>query len=307
MDGFLKHVTIGKNYATGKVGAPTDFLSFHAKGQPTVVDGHVRMGISNQLKTADEAFAKIAAVPQLAHKPIVIGENDPEGCAACPGPQNAYRNGTMYSSYTAASYARLWELARRRDVKLEGALTWAFTFVAQPWFAGYRQLATRGVDLPVLNAFRLLSHLGSEQVLATSSAEAALDDIVANGVRGKPDVGVLATRSDTGLLRIMLWHYHDDDVPGPDAEIRMAVRGVAGNRTPSMKVWRVDRQHGDAFSAWQAMGSPPEPTGPQIQQLIRASQIAAESVRGVSRESDGSVSLEISVPLHGVALLDLSP
>ena|SRR5882757_418506 len=56
------------------------------------------MGISNQLKTADEGFAKIAKV--LADKPVVIGENDPEGCAACPGPQNAYRNGTMYSSYT---------------------------------------------------------------------------------------------------------------------------------------------------------------------------------------------------------------
>jgi hypothetical protein len=54
------------------------------------------------------------------------------------------------------------------------------------------------------------------------------------------------------------------------------------------------------------MGSPAEPTGPQIQQLIRASQITAESVRGVSRESDGSVSLELNVPLHGVALLDLT-
>jgi len=29
------------------------------------------------------------------HTPIVIGESDPEGCAACQGPQPAYRNGTM--------------------------------------------------------------------------------------------------------------------------------------------------------------------------------------------------------------------
>jgi xylan 1,4-beta-xylosidase len=306
MDGFLQHVTNGTNYATGKVGTPTDFLSFHAKGRPTMVDGHVRMGISNQLKTADEAFAKIAAVPQLALKPIVIGENDPEGCAACPGPQNAYRNGTMYSSYTVASYARLWELSRRRHANLEGALTWAFTFVGQPWFAGYRQVATRGVDLPVLNAFRLLSHLGPEQVAAISSAEASLDDIVANGVRGKPDVGVLATRSEIGSIRILLWNYHDDDVPGPDAEAHLTVRGIAGKRIPQVKVWRVDSQHGDAFSAWQAMGSPAEPTAPQIQQLIRASQITAESVRGVSRESDDAVSFDLSVPLHGIALLDLS-
>lgn len=91
MQGFLRHVTTGTNHATGKTGTPTDFLSFHAKGQPTVVDGHVRMGIANQLRTADEAFAAFAAVPQLAGKPVVIGENDPEGCAACPGPANAYR------------------------------------------------------------------------------------------------------------------------------------------------------------------------------------------------------------------------
>src|SRR5215469_3769476 len=184
------------------------------------------MGISNQLKTADEAFAKIAAVPQLAHKPVVIGENDPEGCAACPGPQNAYRNGVMYSSYTAASYARLGELARRRNVSLEGALTWAFTFVGQPWFAGYRQLATDGVDLPVLNVFRLFARLGPEQVEATSSGELELDQIVSNGVRGTPDVGVLATRTDKGRIDILLWHYQDDDVPGPAADVHLALAGL---------------------------------------------------------------------------------
>jgi xylan 1,4-beta-xylosidase len=178
--------------------------------------------------------------------------------------------------------------------------------VGQPWFAGYRQLATRGVDLPVLNAFRLLSHLGSEQISATSSAEASLDDIVANGVRGKPDVGVLATRSETGSLRILLWHYHDDDVPGPDAEIHLTLKGISGGRVPQARVWRVDNQHGDAFSAWQAMGSPADPTSSQTQQLVHASQIAAESIRGISRESDGSVSMNVSLPLHGVALLDVS-
>ena len=85
MDGFLRHITAGTNYATGKLGTPTDFLSFHAKGQPAMVDGHVRMDISKQLNTADQAFAMIASAPGLADRPIVIGENDPEGCAACPG------------------------------------------------------------------------------------------------------------------------------------------------------------------------------------------------------------------------------
>jgi xylan 1,4-beta-xylosidase len=268
---------------------------------------HVRMGISNQLKTVDEAFAKIAAIPQLAGKPIVIGENDPEGCAACPGPQNAYRNGTMYSSYTAATYARLWELARRRHVNLEGALTWAFTFVGQPWFAGYRQLATNGVDLPVLNVFRLLARLGPEQVEATSSGELALDEIVPNGVRGRPDVGVLATRTDKGRLDILLWNYQDDDVAGPSADVHVMVSGLARGTRYEARFWRVDRGNGNAFTAWQAMGSPNKPDRQQIAALITAAQISARSLPLGTADPDGKVTLQRQLPLQGVELIEVAP
>jgi xylan 1,4-beta-xylosidase len=305
MDGFLKHVATGTNYATGKVGTPIDFLSFHAKGQPTVVDGHVRMGISNQLRTVDEAFAKIAGMPGLAHKPIIIGENDPEGCAACPGPQNAYRNGTLYSSYTAASYARLWDLARRQHVELEGALTWAFTFVGQPWFAGYRQLATNGVDLPVLNVFRLFSRLSAEQVAATSSGEVGLERIVADGVRSSPDVGVLATRSKNGSVQVLLWHYRDDDVPGPMAEVQLVLTGLAPGLERQARVWRVDHENGNAFTSWQAMGSPARPTKQQIKRLVGQARMTARPVRVGRRGSDGSVSLDRRLPLQSVELIEL--
>lgn len=305
MDGFLQHVTTGTNFATGKAGTPVDFLSFHAKGQPSVVDGHVRMGIANQLKTADEAFAKIAAIPELAHKPIVIGENDPEGCAACPGPQNAYRNDTVYSSYTAASYARLWELARRRNVNLQGALTWAFTFVGQSWFAGYRQLATDGVDLPVLNVFRLFARLGSEQIEAVSSGEVPLARIVSEGVRGAPDVGVLATRADNGRMDILLWHYRDDDVPGPTADIKLTLSGLAPGAASRARIWRVDHENADAFTAWKAMGSPGNPTKRQVDRMVRASRLTARTIRVVSPRDGGGVTLALHLPLQGVALIEL--
>ena len=99
MDGFLKHIVSGTNYATGAIGTPTDFLSFHAKGRPRFIDGDVRMGIAAQLDAVNQGFTKIATIAALKSTPIVIGESDPEGCAACPGPQNAYRNGSMYSCY----------------------------------------------------------------------------------------------------------------------------------------------------------------------------------------------------------------
>jgi xylan 1,4-beta-xylosidase len=301
MDGFLKHVTSGTNYATGKVGTPTDFLSFHAKGQPTFVDGHVRMGIATHLKTVDAAFEKIAAAG-LASKPIVIGESDPEGCAACPGPQNAYRNGTMYSSYTAASFARIWELAERRRVNLEGVLSWAFEFEDQPWFAGYRQLSTNGIDLPVLNVFRLFAQMGPQRLQAVSSAQLPLDRIVAEGVRGDTDVGTLATRSPNWDVAVLVWNYHDDDLPGPDAVVRLTVKGAKKRASRSATVWRVDESHGNAFSAWKRMGTPQSPNLSQYAQLEQASQMVAESVQTKAGRG-GAGELELSIPRQGVALV----
>jgi xylan 1,4-beta-xylosidase len=111
---FFEHCLRGTNHATGKVGTPLDFVSFHAKGAPRFVEGHVRMGIMEHLRTIDSGFQLVASFPELKGKPIVIGESDPDGCAACQGPQLGYRNGTMYSSYTAASFARKYELADRR-------------------------------------------------------------------------------------------------------------------------------------------------------------------------------------------------
>ena len=295
MDGFLEHVSSGKNYVTGEIGTPTDFLAFHAKGRPAFVDGHVRMGISTQLKEVDNGFQKIAAVSALAAKPIVIGESDPEGCAACPGPQNAYRNGTMYSSYTAASFARIWELAQKRRVNLAGVLTWAFEFEDQPWFAGYRQLSTNGVNLPVLNVFRMFAKLGPERIAATSDAQIPLDQIVADGVRGETDVGALATRTPQGGVAVLLWNYHDDDVPGPDAAVRLTIKGRKPKDSGAATVWRVDESHGNAFAAWKAMGSPQSPNAAQYEQLEKASALEAQSLQPQQLRR-GTVQIDLSIP-----------
>jgi xylan 1,4-beta-xylosidase len=119
---FLEHCLHGTNFASGQIGTPLDFISFHAKGSPVYTNGHVRMGIANQLRTIEDGFRIVASYPELKTKPIVIGESDPEGCAACQGPSLAYRNGTMYSSYTAACFARKHELAAKHGVNGRSSL-----------------------------------------------------------------------------------------------------------------------------------------------------------------------------------------
>jgi xylan 1,4-beta-xylosidase len=308
MEDFLAHCANGTNYATGRTGTPTDFLSFHAKGQPSLVDGHVRLGIAAQLATIDRGFAMVAAVPALRSKPIVIGESDPDGCAACLGPQLGYRAGTMYSSYTAASFARKYALADRHGVNLEGALTWAFEFEDQPYFAGQRVLATNGIDLPVLNVFRLFSRMGGRRLLVASTGEVPLDAIIRDGVRGTPDVAGLASL-DGNRLCVLLWHYHDDDLPGPDARVTLTLtRLPSSGGTLQLTHYRIDATHSNAFTAWKSLGSPVAPNDSQYAQLRKAGQLATiEDFPRAVTVTGGAATLAVNLPRQAVSLLVLGP
>jgi xylan 1,4-beta-xylosidase len=305
MEGFLQHVVSGTNYATGQRGTPTDFLSFHAKGGPSFVDGHVRMGIANQLRTIDEGFRMIAAVPELAKKPIVIGESDPDGCAACQGPQLAYRNTTMYSSYTAAVFARKYELADRRGVDLDGAITWAFEFEDQPYFAGFRVMASNGLTLPVFNVFRMFSQMGGQRVAVRSSAAVPLDKMMQSGVRAEADIDALASL-EARKLSILLWNYHDDDVPGPNAEVKLQIAGLPlAAAQARIRQQLVDETHSNAYTAWKKLGSPLAPTDTQYTQLEAASQLQEGPVPTLTRDPDGRATLRLPLQRHAVSLVTL--
>jgi xylan 1,4-beta-xylosidase len=305
MRDFLAHCLRGTNYATGRIGTPLDFVSFHAKGAPKTIDGHVRMGSAEHLRVIDEGFRLVASYPELKGKPIIIGESDPEGCAACQGPSLTYRNGTMYSSYTAASFARKHDLAEKYGVNLEGALTWAFEFEDQPYFAGFRSLASNGLDKPVLNVFRMFSRMSGRRLRVESDAARSLDEILRGGVREKPDVSALAS-GDQSRLRVLVWHYHDDDVIGPPAEVELSVNGLAFARgEATVRHFRIDEEHSNAFSAWQRMGSLQNPTPDQYAALEKAGQLIALDPSETARVENGSIVLKFQLPRQAVSLLVL--
>jgi xylan 1,4-beta-xylosidase len=303
---FLEHCLHGTNFATSKIGTPLDFVSFHAKGAPSYTNDHVRMGIANQLRTVQEGFRIVASFPELKDKPIVIGESDPEGCAACQGPSLAYRNGTMYSSYTAACFARKWELARKIGVNLDGALTWAFEFEEQPYFAGFRTLASNGLDKPVLNVFRMYSRMNGKSLAVESDHAVPLESILAEGVRGEPDVAGMASL-DGNKLCLMLWHYHDDDVPGPLADIEIRVGGIpAGAMTGKLRHFRIDEDHSNAFAAWKRLGSPQKPTAEQYASLEKAGRLAELGEPEAVGIKDQQALIKCVLPRQAVSLLELT-
>jgi xylan 1,4-beta-xylosidase len=302
---FLEHCAHGANYVSGKTGSPLDFISFHAKGSTVFTNDHVRMSMISQFRDMDDAFAVVASFPEFKKLPVIIGESDPEGCAACTGPQDGYRNGTMYASYTAASFPRIYDLAEKRGVNVEGALTWAFEFEGQPPFAGFRQLASDGMDLPVLNVFRMFSKMSGERVAVEGGTGCTAEKILKHGVRGKPDVSALAAR-DQNKLTVLVWHYHDDDLPGPDAAVEMKLTGLpVANGDAQLTQYRIDARHSNAYAAWQRMGEPLPLAGRQLLELEKAGQLAELEPPGKLAVKDGAADWSFNLPRQGVSLFVL--
>jgi xylan 1,4-beta-xylosidase len=305
---FIEHALRGTNHATGRRGTALDVIGFHAKGAPRVMpEGHVRMSVSNQLRAIHNGFGIVASYPELKGVPIVIGESDPEGCAACPmrtNPANAYRNGTMYSSYTAEQIARTYELADLHGVNLLGSVTWAFEFEDQPYFDGFRDLATNGIAKPVLNVFRMLGQMSGDRVAVESTGGLPLATVRDSSVRGRADVNALAARAERAVT-VLVWHYHDDDLPAPAAHVELTIEGLPSGRV-TLTHYRVDREHSNAYEAWKQMGSPQQPTPEQYAQLEKAGQLQQlEEPRPIVVES-GRVMVAFSLPRQGLSLVKLT-
>ncbi len=303
---FINHCINGVNYKTGKRGSPLDYISFHAKGSPKIVDGHVQMNINLQLMDISKGFEIISSFPEVKNLPVVIGESDPEGCAACSisrNPENAYRNGTLYSSYEAAAFARKYALADHFKVNFKGAVTWAFEFENQKWFDGFRDLATNGVNKPVLNIFRMFGMMSGTRI-AVSGGSYDPFMIRDSGVKGAaPDINALACK-DKDNLSVMVWNYHDNDLPSPESPVKITVNGLPSSRV-LIHEYRIDKENSNSYEVWKNMGSPQNPTAEQYKILESSGKLKLFCSPYWKDTTDGFLELSLNLPGQGVSLFKI--
>lgn len=303
---FIKHCLYGTNYATGKKGAPLDALLFHAKGWPKSVNGVVQMDMSPQLNDIRTGFSIAMSYPETKKLPLIIGESDPEGCAACgmaTNPENAYRNGTLYSSYTAASFARKYLLADQTSANFLGAVSWSFEFENQPWFYGFRDLATNGVNKPVLNVFRMFAMMKGKRVQVEGNSMYPLETILNKSIRGEnPDIGAMATLDDN-TATVLAWNYHDSDVPAPDTNVQLTINNIPAKRT-SVKIYLIDKNNSNSYEAWKKMGSPQNPTQEQIKKLQAESELKCVSTK-MAEVSANTLKVPLLLQRQAVAFVKL--
>ena len=303
---FIKHCISGTNYATGKIGSPMEAILFHAKGSPKLVDGAVRMNMAPQLNDIETGFKLAMSYPETKNLPIIIGESDPEGCAACgmaTNPENAYRNGTMYSSYTAASFARKYILADQTKANFLGAVSWSFEFENQPWFYGFRDLATNGVDKPVLNVFRMFGMMSGKRLAVKSNRMYPIEEVLKSSIRStQSDIGALATK-DLKSAAVMVWNYHDDDKSGPIETVSITIENIPAKRL-TLNIYLIDKENSNSYEVWKKMGSPQNPTAEQIAVLEKSGKLASISNTNVVIKS-GSIQIPIALRRQAVALIKL--
>jgi len=302
---FLDHCVNGTNYATGKKGSPLEYIGFHAKGNPQTVEGHIRMNMGTQLNDIAKGFEAVNSFPELKGLPIIIGECDPEGCAACSwkrDPRYGYRNGTVYPSYTASSFAKIFELMDDYKVNLIGALTWAFEFEDQEWFAGFRELASNGVDKPVMNIFRMFGMMSGQRVSVDGNPYPA-NKVIKEGIRNQPDINAFAC-TDKNEVTIMVWNYHDDDILGEINDIELIVKNIPIGPI-LMHHYRVDQEFSNSYAMWKKLGSPQQPTPEQYRQVEEAGHLKLlTSPEWIAGKTEGT-HIRFALPRQGVSFIKL--
>jgi len=156
--------------------------------------------------------------------------------------------------------------------------------VKRPFYGGFGLIAAGHIPKASFNAFALLHRLGTERIPVGSDS-------------------ALATRRADRSLAIAVWNYAAPEEPGASRELTIELAGVAPGR--QVRISRVDRDHGSALTAWEAMGRPASPTFDQLRKLREAAVLPAPEVRQLP--SGGASTVTLTLAPHCLALVEILP
>ncbi|HEV2314613.1 MAG TPA: hypothetical protein VGR94_04850 [Candidatus Acidoferrales bacterium] len=267
VDSFIQHDVENK--------VPVDFISTHVYGNDTAANvfgtneniPRDRMVCRAAKKVHDEVLA--SALPQL---PVIFSEYN-----------GSYAN---EPDVTDSIFMGPWlaDTIRQCDGLVKMLSYWTFSdvfdeqgVIKKPFYGGFGLVAEGGVPKPSFNAFRLLHMLGTQRIPVNSDS-------------------VLATRRADGSLVLAVWNYSAPEQPGTPKEISLQFDGLKGKKHAT--IYRLDADHGNALSAYAAMGSPASPTQNQYEELKAAANLSAPEVRSLA---GGKITL--TLPAKALALV----
>ncbi len=261
---------------------PVDFVSTHVYGDDSaenVLGTHEKTTRRDMvIRAVQKVHREVGASPMPA-VPIIFSEF------------NATYIGTE-ADVTDSPYIGPWlaNTIRACDGLVDSMSYWTFSDVFEeggvaksPFRGGFGLIAAGGIPKASFNDFRLLHMLGDER-LAESSDSA------------------LVTRRADRTLAVAVWNYAPPGPGGTARTYQLDFRNVSGAQRAY--IWLVDRDHGSALTAWQAMGEPRFPTSEQHRILMQAAQLPAPRIE-VLAPADPRLTLQLRP--HALALIELTP
>ena len=256
---------------------PVDFVSTHAYADDTVED---LFGTKEDIPMDERvcrAAAKVhdeiakSATPRL---PLLMTEWNTQG--------------TMDARDTIFMGPAIANTVRQCDGLASLMSFWTFSDVfeeqgpiAKPFVDMFGLRAKGGINKPSYYAYALLHELGNER-LTNSSRD------------------VIATKSKGGEIEVAAWNLVDPGENGQEKTIDLEFRHIAPGAHVTIE--RLDGDHGNVLKQYAAMGSPLDPTPTQVEQLNRATALAAPTEE---RLSNGKVSLRLSP--NSLVLIKVQP
>ena len=336
LEAFLDHCKGGQHAVTGETGTRLDFITYHTKGGGFPFKIHAKKETPTIGKQVSQVRTGLDAMHRHGYSglEVVLSEADPDGWAAGGVHDNAnmkFRNTEYYASYVACGYHHIEKLARAWNSPVR-PLAWAFLFRGERCFEGTRTFSTQGIDKPVLQVFRLFSRLGENTLLLRSSAERFLptqpphanpsEDTAPSepsqqlaGTDDHPaDISGTATVTADGHLALLLYSHHDDWDVKEAQRVELSVcalsqlsgwAGCLDGGTVQVTHLRIDGDHSNAHTHWQAMGRPEYPSSEQMASLKAHAEIEALVPEQVVPIANDQVHLTFLMPAHAVSLIEL--
>ncbi|MGP9845108.1 GH39 family glycosyl hydrolase [Brachybacterium sp. 107] len=304
---------------------PLDFVSFHTKGSsftpwrvygPTGGDAPEQQSPSahKMLYEVRSMLRVMAQFPAYRTLPAIIDECDAGVPAHFSFYDNAnfrFQNTEYYPVFQVKLMKKLLDLNDLEGANIQQAMSWAFYFEGERYFEGTRAFLTADrIEKPLLNGYRLLSHLGETRVEATSDVAHGVELLDQADGRAMPEeVDVLASRDSDGRIVTALWRHTDDQYRTADAPtpVALTVRGLKAG-TYRLTHHRIDAEHSNSHTIWEGLGSPQVPDADQLAQIhAREGLEELTEAADVTASAEGTLELTVELPLPAVSLLVLEP
>ena len=238
--------------------------------------------------------------PQLRQVPLVFqewGVTSGGTTGVDKQPLAVVRNTNYAAAFLSTLVARQIEWRRNENPRVGDLFVClsGYEKERQRDFEGKRTVETiHGFEKPVLNAYRLLAHLGGQ--LVASSLEPA-----------DKQLSAVAARDGQRQMAVVVTHFSNDriDSDGPTRAVKLAIVSPWPDGTRiELRHWRIDAEHSNAYTVFCRLGKPNLPTPEQTQQIKQ--QMALEPLQPPQPiVIQGKVNVAFDLPCNAVSLVEL--